>query len=70
MTPQPGKQTIAMHLFPNISTNKSSQAMKFCQLIVYNMRDIFFDKSYPEYGSKAIPRLFPERSKLSISLDQ
>ena len=44
--------------------------MKFCQLIEYNMTDIFFDKSYAEYGSKAIPRLFPERSKLSISLDQ
>ena len=46
MTLQPGKQTIAIHVFPNISRNKNNQAMKFGQLIEYNRRDIFLEKLY------------------------
>ena len=42
MTPQPGKQTIAIHILPNISRNKSSQTMKFGQLIENNMETFFF----------------------------
>ena len=34
------------------------------------MRNIFFEKSYTEFGGEAIPRLFYEKSKLSIFLDQ
>ena len=41
MTSQPGKQTIAMHLLPNISRSKGNQTMKFGQLAEYNMRNIF-----------------------------
>ena len=33
MTSQPGKQTIEMHLLPNISRSKDKQTMKFAQLI-------------------------------------
>ena len=33
MTSQPGKQTIAIHLFPKTSGSKDNQAMKFGQLI-------------------------------------
>ena len=40
MTPQPGKQTIAIHVLPNITKNKGNKAMKFSQLIGYNMRNI------------------------------
>ena len=58
MTSQTGKQTIAIHKLPNISRSKGNQAMKFGQLIEYNMRNIFFDKT------------FSKKSKWRISLDQ
>ena len=35
MTSQPRKQTIAMHILPDISTSKGNQAMKLGQLIEY-----------------------------------
>ena len=44
--------------------------MKFGQLIVYNMSHIFLEKSYTKYAWKTSPRLFSERLKLNISLDQ
>ena len=44
--------------------------MKFGQLIECNMRDIFLEKSYTECGGETSPRLFSEKLKLSISLDQ
>ena len=46
MTSQPGKQTIAIHILPNISRSKGNQAMKTGQLIEYNMRNIFLEKPY------------------------
>ena len=50
MTSQPGKQTIAIHILPNISRSKGNQTMKFGQLIEYNMRNIFLEKSYTKCG--------------------
>ena len=44
--------------------------MKFGQLIEYNMRNIFLEKSYTKCGGKIIPGPFSKESKLSISLDQ
>ena len=44
--------------------------MKFVQLIEYNMRNIFLEKSYRECGGDTGPRPFSEKLKLSISLDQ
>ena len=44
--------------------------MKFGQLIEYNMRNIFVEKSYTKCGGETIPRPFSKKSKLSISLDQ
>ena len=44
MTSQPGLQTIAIHISPNISQSKGNQAMKFGQLIEYNKRNIFLQK--------------------------
>ena len=35
------KQTIAIHILPNISKGKGNQAMKFGLLIEYNMRKYF-----------------------------
>ena len=46
MMSQPGKQTIAIHILPNISRSKGNQTMKFGQLIEYNMRNIFLEKSH------------------------
>ena len=39
------KQIIAIQL-PNISRSKGNQKMKPTQLIIYNMRKSFFEKSY------------------------
>ena len=47
MTPQPGLQTIAIHILPNISQSKGNPTMKFGQLIeeeIYNKRNIFLQK--------------------------
>ena len=44
--------------------------MKFGQLIEYNMRNIFLEKSYTKYGGEIGPRLFSEKLVLSISLNQ
>ena len=46
MTSQPGKQIIAIHILLSISRSKGSQTMKFAQLIEYQMRNIFAEKSY------------------------
>ena len=67
---QTRKQAIAIHILPNISKSKRIQTMKFGQLIEYNMRNIFVDKSYTICGGETISRPFSERSKLSVSLDQ
>ena len=70
MTSQPEKQTIAIHILPNISRSKSNQEMKFGQLIQYNTRNIFLEKSYMKYFEETIIRPFSIKLKLSISLDQ
>ena len=46
MTSQPGLQTIAIHILPNISQSKDNQAMKFGQLIEYNKRNTFLQKLF------------------------
>ena len=45
MTLQPGQQTFAIHMLPNISRSKGNQTMKYGQLIKYNM-NIFLEKSH------------------------
>ena len=70
MLSQPGKQTIATHILPYISRGKDNQTVKFGQLIEYNMRKIFLEKSYPKCGGETSPKLFSKKSKLNISLDQ
>ena len=69
MTPQPGKQTIAMHILANISRSKGNQTMKFGQLIEFNMKNIFLKKSYTECCGETIPGPFSKKSKLSIFLN-
>ena len=70
MTSQPGSQTIAIHILPNISRSRGNQAMKFGLLIEYNMRNIFVEKSYTKCAGETIARLLSKNSKSSISLDQ
>ena len=41
MTSQPGKQTIAIHIFPNISRSKGKQTTKFGELIEQYEKDFF-----------------------------
>ena len=70
MTSQLGQPTIAIDILPNISRSKGNQAMKFGQLIEYNMRNIFVEKSYIKCAGETIPRPLSKKSKFSISLDQ
>ena len=69
MTSQLGKQTIATCILPNISRSKNNQAMKFGQLMEYNTRNIFLEKSYTKCSGETTPRPFSTKSKLNISLD-
>ena len=70
MTSQPGSQTIVIYILPNISRSKCNQTMKFGQLVDYDMRNIFLEKSYTKYGGETSPRPLSEKLKLSISLHQ
>ena len=56
MTSKPGKQTIPIPIFPNISRIKDNQTIKFGQLGEYNMKNIFFLKNH---GQNVVGRLFP-----------
>ena len=57
MTSQHDYQTIAKRILPNISRSKDNQqAMKFGQLIEYNMRNISAGKSYTKCAGETIPR--------------
>ena len=58
MTSQLGKQTIAIHILPSISRSKDNQAMKYGQLIEYNMRNILLEKSYTKCGGGTSPTPF------------
>ena len=44
--------------------------MKFAQLLEYNMRIIFLEKSHTKCRGETSPGPFSEKLKLSISLDQ
>ena len=56
MMSKPGTQTITIEILSNISSSKGNQAMKFGQLIEYNIRNIFLEKSYTKYSGETIPR--------------
>ena len=70
MTSQPGSQTIAIHILPNISRSKGNQTIKFDQLIEYNVRNTFVEKSYTKRVGETFPRPFSKKLKRSISLYQ
>ena len=70
MTSHPWKETIAIHTLLKFSKSKCNEAIKIGQLIEYNIRNIFLEKSYTKCDGEAIPSPFSKTSKLSISLDQ
>ena len=70
MTPQAGKQTIAIQVLPDISRNKSSQTMEFGKLIKHNITNISPEKSNTNCNLETIPRPFLQILEFSISLDQ
>ena len=70
MTSELGYKAIVMHILPNILRSKNNQTMKLGQLIEYNIRNIFLEKSYKKCDGKTILRPFSKKSKLSISLNQ
>ena len=51
-----GKQIITMHTLHNISRTKDNQAMKFGQLIAYNIKNVFLEIVYIKCGGEAISR--------------
>ena len=46
MMSQPVKKILAMHIMPSTLGSKGNQTMKFGQLIVYNTKNIFLQKSH------------------------
>ena len=52
---QTGKQTITIHIFPNIARSVGNQAIKFGQLIEYNMRNNLLEKPYSKCRGEASP---------------
>ena len=56
MTSQPGLQTIAIHISPNISQSKGNQTMKFGQLTQYHKRNIFLQKICGKWGRETSSR--------------
>ena len=67
MTSQPGWQTIAIHIFPLYShigpIPREVKTIKFGQLIEYNLKNIFLEKLYREYGGETTPRPFSQKLK-------
>ena len=56
MTSQSRKQTVSVHMSPNISRSKDKQVMKSGQLIKYNIRNIFLKN----HTQNVEERLFPD----------
>ena len=63
MASQPRKQTIAIHIFPNISRSIGNQTMKVRQLIDYNMGNTVLKKLYTEFGGEAFALSYSIKSK-------
>ena len=46
VTSQTGQQISKIHILPSVSRSKGKRAMKFGQLIKYNVRNVFLLKSF------------------------
>ena len=58
------------YILPNISRSKGNQTMKFGQLIEYNVRNIFLEKSYRNHNfpAETRPRSFSKKKKKGLGL--
>ena len=70
MKSQPVNKQLQYTHCPVSQEVKATRQKKFGQLIEYNMRKIFVEKSYTKCARETIARLLSKKSKLSISLDQ
>ena len=66
MTSQSGKQYTSCIISQEVKTIR----YWFAQLIEYNIRKIFLEKSYKKYGGETILRPVSKKPKYSITLDQ
>ena len=57
---------MTIRILPNISRSKGNQSIKFGQLIEYNMRNIFQEKSYTKFGGESIPRPFCKKTSWQV----
>ena len=64
MTSKPVEQAIVINILTNILRSKSNKEMKLGQLIEYNIRNIFLEKSYPSCNGEIIIRSFPKKIKI------
>ena len=58
MTSQTVQEIIRIHILPNIFRSKSNHTMTFCQLMEYNVRNIFLQKLCTKCGGEASSRPF------------
>ena len=68
MMSQPGWQTVVIHILPNILRSKDNETIKFGQLLEYNTKVSFPEKSNTKCGAEASSRPFSKKLKLSMSL--
>ena len=61
MTSQPGKQSIAIHILPNISRPEGYYIMKFGQLIECNIKKKISWKILTKCGREIVPRRFSKQ---------
>ena len=50
-----------MSILTNNSKGKGNQALEFGQLIEYNLKNIFLEKSYAKWVEKLFPEPFAKR---------
>ena len=55
MTQLHGKQTITIHILPNVSRSKDNQTKKLDQLMEYKMRNIFLKSRTENVVEKSSP---------------
>ena len=55
---QTGKETITIHILPNIARVISNQTRKFAPLIEYNMKNIFFKNNAEKEEGQQVPVFF------------
>ena len=58
MTSETGQKIITLHILHNIPRSEDNQAMKFRQVIEYNVRNIFLEKLFTKYSAEASLRPF------------